>query len=76
VYLFIQCIGKSRVLETLKNIQHSESQTYEQKTSIITSNKMVQTESNECKIVSDAINMEIRSIDECLAVYKTQVKKI
>lgn len=36
---------------------------------------MIQTEKGDSNIiVSDNNNMEIRTIDECLAVYKTQVK--
>lgn len=62
-----------RVLETLKNIQHSTSQTDYQETSIMTLNKMVQTEIVESGIVKDDNNMKIRTIDECLALYKTQV---
>lgn len=62
--------GKS-VRETLKN---TESQTDYQKTSIITSNKMIQTENVESRIIMDTISMEVRSMDECLAVYKSQVK--
>lgn len=64
-----------RVLKTFKNIQHTTSQTDYQKTSIIiTSNKMVQTENVEYKILANDNNLEIKTIDECLAIYKTQVK--
>lgn len=62
------------VLETPKNIHHTESQTDYQQPSILTSNKMVQTESAVCNIVTDDNNKEVRTLDECLAVYKTQVK--
>lgn len=54
--------------------QHTESQTDHEKTQIITSNKTVQTENVVNTTVKDYNNTEIRSIDECLAVYKTQVK--
>lgn len=67
--------GKSVcVLETLKNIHHTESQTDYQQALILTSNKMVQTETAVSNIVTDDNNMEVRTFDECLAVYKTQVK--
>lgn len=67
--------GKSVcVLETLKNIHHTESQTDHQQAYILTSNKMVQTETAVSNIVTDDNNMEVRTFDECLAVYKTQVK--
>lgn len=35
---------------------------------------MVQTEIVESSFVKNENNMEIRTMDECLAVYKTQVK--
>lgn len=69
--------GNSRVLEPLKATQHTESQTDHQKTLIITTNKMVQTESTENinrDTVTEYKKMAIRTIDECLAVFKTQVK--
>lgn len=62
------------VIETLKNIQHTESQTYYQKISTITSNKMVQTEYIENNIVATNNNTKIRTVEECLVVFKTQVK--
>jgi len=63
------------VLKTSKNIQHITSQTDHQKISlIITSNKMVQTENAESKMISNDNSMEIRTTDECLTIYKTQVK--
>lgn len=75
IYVYIFHTGNSvRVLETLKNIHHTESQTDYQEASILTSNKMVQTESSVSNIVTEDNNMEIRTLDECLAVYKTQVK--
>lgn len=61
------------VIETLKNIQHTESQTYYQKISTITSNKMVQTEYIENNIVANDNNTKIRTAEECLVVFKTQV---
>ncbi|CAH1723691.1 3-hydroxy-3-methylglutaryl-coenzyme A reductase isoform X1 [Aphis gossypii] len=59
-------------LETQKNIQHRESQTDNRKPSVYTSNKMVQTENVDSSIVLEDNNVEIRTFDECLDVYKTQ----
>lgn len=77
MFFFNVFIGNSlRVIDTHKNIQHTESQTYYQNTSIITSSKMVQTENIESNIVAgdNDNNVEIRTLDECVKVYKTQVK--
>lgn len=35
---------------------------------------MIQTENVESNIITDTISMEVRTMDECLAVFKSQVK--
>jgi hypothetical protein len=65
-------IGNS-VHETLKNIQHIKSLTDNQSPAKITLNKMIQTEDVDSNIIPDENNMEIRTFDECLDIYKTQV---
>lgn len=73
IYIFFHSDNSNSVL--VKQIQHTETQTDYKKLSTITSNKMVQTRNVDSNIVdTDNINMEIRTIDECLTVYKTQVK--
>lgn len=76
-YNFFLPTGNSvHVLETQKIIKHTESQTEFRKASVYTFNKMVQTENVDGKIVIGDNNTEIRTFDECLAIYKSEVNII
>lgn len=78
LYILHKGYNSVRVMETLENIDQTKNQLdYQQEFigSKVTSNKIVETETTDNNTVATEENItKIRTLDECLAIYKSQVK--